>query len=100
MQNQYNKIKTKDPLNKIFLETEKEKMYYIELQQEKRKHRITEENRIKLLNENIELKEQLKKLQRIDKMENKLNYLERIILKLYRLTGNDLNEKGLLERTQ
>lgn len=77
-----------DPLDEIFLDTEKEKRYWKDLQDEKGSHKITEENRMKLLEENLELKRKLKGLSKIDKIENDLRYNERMILKLFRITGH------------
>ena len=85
-----NKIKKnlKDPLDEIILDTDKEKLYFLKLQEEIRKHSITEENRINLLDENLELKEKLKRLSNINKMENMIAYLERNLIKIFRITGN------------
>ena len=85
-----NKIKNnlKDPLDEIILDTDKEKLYFLKLQEEIRKHSITEENRINLLDENLELKEKLKRLSNINKMENMIAYLERNLIKIFRITGN------------
>ena len=85
-----NKIKKnlKDPLDEIILDTDKEKLYFLKLQEEIRKHSITEENRVNLLDENLELKEKLKRLSNINKMENMIAYLERNLIKIFRITGN------------
>ena len=92
----------KDPLDEIFLDTEKEKRYWKELQKEKKSHNITEKNRVRLLNENLELKRKLKELARIDKIENTLAYLERNLIKLFRLCGKleELDNPIRLNETQ
>ena len=81
------KAELKDPLDELILDTDKEKLWWMKLQEEKRKHSNTEENRVRLLNENLELKRRLKELSRIDKIENTLAYLERNLIKIFRLSG-------------
>jgi hypothetical protein len=79
----------KDPLDEIFLQTDKEKQFWKELQDCKRKLEQTEFDRVSRLKENLELKNRLKELAKIEKMDNTLAYLEKIVIKLYRLTGHE-----------
>ena len=79
----------KDPLDELIIDTDKEKLFFLKLEEEKRKHKHTEECRVKLRKEVLELQTKLRNFARIDEIENSLRYLERRLIRIFNLTGHE-----------
>jgi hypothetical protein len=79
----------KDPLDELILDTDKEKLLWLKLEEEKRRHEDTEEHRAKLREEVLELQTKLRKFARMDEIENSLRYLERRLIRIFNLTGHE-----------